>query len=109
MSEVVDGFRAQKEFRQQAGRRNRSVSQKRFQDARNLAAKNGMVLRRHTEAHYSLRTHDAAWNLYPGNQRVYVDKAHRKTTPFLHVRAHPWTLLDVVKAAVTQMNKQKGK
>lgn len=102
MSEVVDGFRAEKEFRRQAGRRNRSVSTRAFHKARDLAAKNGMVLRRHTEAHYSLRTHDAAWNLYPGNQRIYVDKAHRKTTPFLHVDAHPWSLLDVVKAAVEQ-------
>jgi len=103
MSDIVDGFRAMKEMRQKDGQRNRSVNTRAFHDARNLAAKNGMVLRLHTSAHYSLRAGDAHWNLYPGNQRIYVDKAHRKTTPFLNVPGrHPWTLLDIVKAAIAQ-------
>lgn len=102
MSDIVDGFRAMKEMRQKDGQRNRSVNTRAFNDARNLAAKHGMTLRQHTEAHYSLRTHEAAWNLYPGNQRIYVDKAHRKTTAFLQINKHPWSLLDVVKAAIAQ-------
>lgn len=102
MSDIVEGFRAMDEYRKREGRSNRAVNTRAFHDARNLASSNGMILRLHTSAHYSLRTHEAAWNLYPGNQRIYVDKAHRKTTPFLHVPATPWTLLDVVKAAIAQ-------
>lgn len=53
--------------------------------------------------HYQLfcygknENHDHIYNLYPSTQRIYSDPNHRG--PFLKVKK-PWTLLDVVKAAV---------
>lgn len=108
MSEIVDGFRALKQMRQRDGNRNRAVNRKAYEDARAIAESHGMKLTMHTEAHYSLRSEKSLWNLYPGNQRIYVDAAHRKATPFLAVSRHPWTLLDIVSSVVGRVNRKRG-
>lgn len=70
-----------------------------FEQARQVAEENGLLLVRHSESHYQLSHVRKGWltNIYPGNRRLYGDP--NRTGPFLHVH-HDWTLLDVVRAAV---------
>ena len=100
MSDIADYFRDVKRDRQRRGDQNRTRASADAITAATLAEDSGMTLTAHTAAHYQLRRGDAMWNLYPGNQRIYVDAAHRKKTPFLRLPRSPWTLLDVVRAAV---------
>jgi len=77
-----------------------------FLDACGIAAKAGLVLVCHTDAHYQLRDAGHTWiiNIYPGNRRLYHDT--QKRGPYLHVRDE-WTLLEVVHAASRATKRDK--
>lgn len=76
-----------------------------FESARSIAEQRGMHLVQRSDVHYQLSPgielamKQGAWllNIYPGNQRLYSDKA-KSRSPFLTVPS-PWTLVDVVRAA----------
>lgn len=75
-----------------------------FEQAQELAHKNGFQLHRHSPHHFALiykvRGYTKwLWNLYPSNQRIYTDPHFRG--PFLELQK-PWTLLDAVSAAIIQ-------
>ena len=101
MTELGDDFRLMKSIGKKRRQRNRTAASRSFQMAKQLATATGLSLVRLAEPQYQLRYNDWLWNLYPGNQRIYVDDAHRKTTPFLNIKARPWGLIDVVKAAIS--------
>ena len=85
--------------------------------AKDMAAHAGLELRYCSPdgPHYQLRKHaptatrpgNVEWilNLYPGKSRIYSDP--NKPGPFLRVKA-PWTLCDVVRAAVQLMGGEHG-
>jgi hypothetical protein len=102
MSEIVDGFRAMKRARQRASSRRRQKADHECSRAQSAAAANGMQLTQHSDTHYTLRhiLADWRWELYPGNQRIYVHApAKERGTPYLRIPSHPWSLLDAVMAA----------
>lgn len=74
-----------------------------FDEAAGLAHANlCLLLRMPAGYHYQLICYNGSggeyiYNLYPSTQRIYSDPKHRGL--FLKVKK-PWTLLDVVKAAV---------
>jgi hypothetical protein len=78
-------------------------SEQTFDEAKALAAQNGMTLINPSDGCYQLRCDNPDWivNMYPrrsgGSPRMYWDPNHRG--PFLKL-PEDWTLLDGVKAAV---------
>lgn len=73
-----------------------------FTEAQKLAKVNGLDLVQHSPWHFSLTCIEDGkrqWraNLYPSNQRIWVDKKCGKI--FLDV-SKPWNFLDVVSAAI---------
>ena len=71
-----------------------------FSAARAIAAKNGLLLKKHTDVHYQLRWPDGAiLDIYPGRGRLYSNPARKPRSPRLTV-PDEWTLVDVVNAAV---------
>jgi hypothetical protein len=73
-----------------------------FTELRTEAGRHGIKLLRHSQAHYQVRyvPEGWMWNVYPGNRRIFVDRAHRvKGTPRLSLPAK-WTLKDVVESAI---------
>lgn len=79
-----------------------------FAEALLLAEQHDMVLTQHTDIHFSLTgqtKRGGTWrlNIYPSNQRLWSDTNYRG--PFLMV-TRPWTLLDVVQAAINQTEKK---
>ena len=101
MSEIGDHYKAISEIMKQEGRDLRAQSEAVFTEARQLAAKHGLALLKHTDAHYSIRK-IGEWqiDLYPGKQRIRRDR--NMPAPFLDVGEEEWTVLDAVKAAVNQ-------
>lgn len=88
----------------QRKQRNIQASVDVFDEAFALAYANGFVLERKRGCyHYQLtwfggeEDEEYIYNLYPTTQRIYADPHHRG--PFLNLKK-PWTVLDVVKAAV---------
>jgi hypothetical protein len=109
MSDIVDGFKAMDRARKRASGRRRSKAEHDYRAASAEASANGMWLDQHSEIHYTLRHTrlDWRWELYPGNQRIYVNEhSKRKGTPFLPIPRHPWSLLSAVRAAVKLARKQ---
>ncbi|MBN1510709.1 MAG: hypothetical protein JXB13_01720 [Phycisphaerae bacterium] len=81
----------------------RAAAQTEFERVKVLAFAHGLILRRHTEAHYTLAAGAAGdyvwlWDVYPGKRRIKVSRRH-PGTPFLDVPP-AWTLRDVVAAAI---------
>jgi len=81
---------------------NYKESMKVFQQAQELAHKNGFELHKHSPWHFALSYKPKGftvwlYNLYPSNQRIYNDPNFRG--PFLQLQK-PWTLLDVVSTAI---------
>ncbi len=82
-----------------------------MREAADLAHRNGMTLRNHSDGCYQLRHVAKGWiiNLYPRHggfsPRVYHDPHHRG--PFLAL-PRMWTLLDVVRAAIAQEGRERG-
>lgn len=68
-----------------------------FPKARDIAKKKGFTLIQRSASHYQLRGGRWLINLYPGNQRIYIDR-QKQNVPFLQVPT-PWTILDVIEAA----------
>lgn len=68
-----------------------------LEQAKELARENGFSLIRHSPWHFALVYKRWIYNIYPANQRIYVDP--KRKGPFLEV-TRPWTLLDVVTAAI---------
>lgn len=97
MTEIID-YEAHKQQKKRTGKERRERSESQFDLAQTVASQHGMTLERHTDVHYTLWGPDRTWqkHIYPGNQRLY---APDRNGPFLSVK-NPWTLLDVVKAAV---------
>jgi hypothetical protein len=78
---------------------NLEASMKTYQEAVDLAVKNGWTLFQANTYHFQLCHLVKGWlyNLYPSKQRIYADPNHRGG--FLNV-TKPWTLLDVVNEAI---------
>ena len=107
MSEMGDTFRAWREHKQQERQNRAGKNASLLRQAQLLAQEAGFELVAHTHWHYQLKgPGKRMWNLYPSNQRIYVDNAHRDTTPFLTV-GHGWTLLSAVQAAINAVGKDK--
>lgn len=74
-----------------------------FDKAVELARESGSCSLRRMPATYHFQLicygedYEYIYNLYPSTQRIYTDSKHRG--PFLRI-SKPWTVLDVVKAAV---------
>jgi hypothetical protein len=102
MTDIGDAFKAMKQERQREGERNRAQAWEDFPYAATVAAKNGLILKRHGDTHYKLvsRTQPYCIEIYPGNWRLYINKDFPKT-PFLKV-PDEWILLQVVNAAIEQ-------
>ena len=71
-----------------------------YVEAAKLAKQVGWILRKHTDAHYSLWESAEGFllNIYPGNERLYYDYKKKKG-PFLKLEIN-WNILDVIKAAI---------
>jgi len=81
-----------------------------FAQAKLLALRRGFMLRRNTDAHYTLAAGQAGhwlwlWDLYPGKQRITRGR-NQPHTPRLHV-PWPWTLLQVVQAASALQDRER--
>jgi len=101
----MDFYHLQKTIKQRK-QANLQSSEDVFDEAVEFAYANLCVLQRMPAGyHFQLLCFDGIYetlpeyiyNLYPSTQRIYSDPKHRG--PFLKVKK-PWTLLDVVKAAV---------
>ena len=102
----MDFYHLQKTIKQRK-QKNIQASEDVFDEAVGLAYANGIVLQRMPSSfHFQIIFFNASrpdfspdyiYNLYPSTQRIYSDPKHRG--PFLKI-PKPWTLLDVVKAAV---------
>lgn len=101
-TDTADNLEATKLERQNSGARRRDAATAQHQQAKELAASNGMTLRRIGGNHYQLEHVKERWliNLYPGNRRIHLDE-HRPRAPFLRVPAE-WTLIEVVQAAIAK-------
>lgn len=79
-----------------------------FWEAHELARHNGLVLKRHTDVHYSLTTLSRSFliNLYPENGRIYQDKSIGNF-PFIPVSEN-WTLVEVVQKVIDIMKEQRN-
>jgi len=86
------------------GQRSREENAALYVQAQQKAAQAGLLLKKHTNVHYSLQSQTHGWrlNIYPGNRRLYYDRQHNKP-PFLKVEPN-WNLLDVVDAAILASN-----
>lgn len=76
---------------------NRRLALHHFDEAKQLALSKGLVLKRFNDQHYQLTNGEWLQNIYPGNQRLWHDRNHKKPG-FLQLPS-PWTLLDVVSAS----------
>lgn len=80
----------------------RACAESQFERAKVAAFNSGLLLRRNTEAHYTLAAGPAGhwlwlWDIYPGKHRIKKSPKH-PATPRLEV-SPDWTLMDVVEAA----------
>ena len=99
MREVFDEYNVKRKKQQEENYARATTA---YNQAQELAFKNGFFLHKHSPWHFSLTYKPKGcavwlWNLYPANQRIYNDPNFKG--PFLEV-AKPWTLLDVVAAAI---------
>lgn len=103
MSEMGDTFKALHEEHQKRKETRAFLAQTTYGEVRILAREHGLELREcKGTLHYQLAAVcdggvDWLLNLYPSTQRMYMDPHHRR--PSLKL-PHPWTLLDVVRAAI---------
>lgn len=101
MREIFDAYKAEMKKQREENYARATAA---YKQAQELAFKNDFFLHKHSPWHFSLTWKPkgyAVWlyNLYPANQRIYIDPHHKG--PFLHV-ARPWTIMDVVMAAVRE-------
>ncbi len=85
---------------------NLQASMEVFSEAADLAFNNNWLLVAKSNFHFQLKQLDgrALYNIYPSNQRIYVDNQHKKYSRFLKLPLE-WTLLDVVKKVI-ELRKQ---
>jgi hypothetical protein len=88
---------------QAEGETRRAAAESMFEKAKVRAFGAGLMLRRNTEAHYTLGAGPAGdflwlWDLYPGKGRIRISRVH-PATPRLEM-SPAWSLLDVVEAAI---------
>ena len=81
----------------------RAAAESNFEQAKVRAFQAGLMLRRNTEAHYTLAagmagTYVWLWDVYPGKYRIKQSRQH-PATPRLAVPPD-WTLMDAVEAAI---------
>ncbi len=105
-----DTLRAERSL---ARAQNREAAGEQFHEAHRLAVEYGLLLNRHTNQHYSLTkrndSREIVWhlNIYPGNRRLWWDRNHGKPPFYLPFNlGQPWTLLDVVRAAIEAQEKR---
>lgn len=96
MSDQIDTYRAMNEHRQDEGRERRKVAAGDYPNARQHAEQAGLSLRQISDTHYQLGAIGWTLNIYPGNCRIAKCNG---TAPRFCV-AGPWTLIDVVAAAI---------
>jgi hypothetical protein len=89
---------------QAEGAARRAAAASDFAPARGLALRHGLLLRRNTEAHYTLAAGTPGqyawlWDIYPGKYRIKQSR-HHPATPFLADLPLAWTLTDLVQAAI---------
>ena len=89
---------------------NRVTAADDFEMAKLAAARNGLTLKRQTDAHYQVSKNGAGWllNIYPGNQRIYRDP-NKPAAPHLdlqgvHEECRCWKLIDIVMAVAQATN-----
>jgi hypothetical protein len=101
MSDQIDAYRAMNEHRRDEGAERREQAAADYWQAAESAAAVGLRLCQVSEAHYQLSSPGWLINVYPGNCRLFRDPG-RGRAPFLRVSS-PWTLGDVVAAAIDAM------
>lgn len=113
MSDMIEGFRALKEYHQEQGEERRQASSAEFEQALEEAGEAGLTLLRYSDEHYQI-TSPSGWliNFYPGNGRIYRDTSRRVNAPVLNVPSREGDdrpgLLGVVRAAVANVEAVKG-
>ena len=104
MSDIGDTFKALRQEDKRDRADNRDAAAKTLSEASKLAAENGMILVRNTEAHYQVKHKRDGWilDVYPGNQRLYapVRPGHPRAPYITMPYDRCWTLTDVVAALV---------
>jgi hypothetical protein len=105
VSDTVEAFQAMRAERQSRGQANRNRAVGDFEAARELAQRHGLALVQYSDTHYALIRYangKARWRhyIYPGNQRICMDRQMPKKAPYLKLPEDDWTLIDVVKAAI---------
>lgn len=102
-SEDYEIFKILKKESQQEGQTNREQGKLDFKEASTLAAKNGLRFAKCDRDGIRYRLEKPGiWikDIFPGNKRIYCPNP-RKKGPFLGLSfEEPWTLLDVVRAAI---------
>lgn len=101
MNDEYEFFKSLKKEQGKSAKDRRTLNMQIFEEARKLAYEHGMILIQHTDVHYTLSANNWRLNLYPGNQRLYHDKKHKKP-PFLEVPEN-WTLKDIVDACIKEV------
>lgn len=98
MSDTAEMYAALKELDKQRRADLATAAAADFSAACELAVQHGLILKRHTDWHYTLQA-KGGWlvNLYPSKHRICFSKDRRG--PFLKV-SPDWTLLEVVIAAI---------
>lgn len=99
-AEDYEIFKVLKKERQAEGGKNRLTAEQQLSQAAVIAYKAGLLLKMHTETHYSLECRRDNWriNIYPGNRRICADRS-RSRAPYIELGDLEWTLLDVVNKA----------
>lgn len=79
----------------------RQTSANQFVDARALAAEHGLILRQHTDWHYTIRREGRRWlsSIYPGKRRLVKSREMPELAPYIKLPEN-WTLVDVVKGFI---------
>jgi hypothetical protein len=96
MSDQIDAFRAMNEHRRDEGAERREQAMIDYPLAAGIAALHKLELRQLSATHYHLAGPNWLLNVYPGNCRIAVCNG---TPPRFRVPG-PWTLGDVVNAAI---------
>lgn len=109
MSDVGEHYKSMRAERQKAAQQNRRGASADFFEAVKYASERGMIFVRRSASHYQLRVYagtsrDFFWlyNLYPGNQRIWIDRQHKG--PFLNFITQ-WTFKAVIIAAAKARKK----
>jgi len=92
--------RAEEERRRREAAQRRLLAAEDFPELEKLAKNAGVMLLKHSDSHYSLRTEDWRLNIYPGNLRLHRDRGPERIAETLPL-PEVWSLSDVVRLVVS--------